>query len=373
MDNSATKSIPADAVPTRLVEAVYATLDDSALWGEALRQICEHMGTTWAGIATFRGGDSPDPTTAFVHWGALGDAGADSIAWPFPEQRVGLAQLQLGVVQRIEDVHDRAGKPRGSQRGAVVRLFDDEKARVVFATLRPSEHGPVDDQAVASLSELSGHLRIACTVHEHSQRRAAEQDLLASVFSDSSLGYIVLDQTGAVVKVNQHAHEILRAGTLLALREERLCATSADDDARLQRVLGQFLSIWDDGASGEVVVLGQQHGRTSAAAASLRLVIMSTRPGPTQLPAPEAPVAVVYLLNPAAPLRVDHSLLKRLYGLSDTEATVAVRLAHGLSVAEISEALDVSHHTTRTHLKNLFAKTNTTQQSALVSLVLAAS
>lgn len=63
-------------------------------------------------------------------------------------------------------------------------------------------------------------------------------------------------------------------------------------------------------------------------------------------------------------------LLHDLYGLTAAQAAVAERLAAGASVEEVAEMLDISRHTARSHLRQIFAKTGTARQSQLISLLL---
>ena len=62
--------------------------------------------------------------------------------------------------------------------------------------------------------------------------------------------------------------------------------------------------------------------------------------------------------------------LMALYSLTRLEARLAVRLAQGLSLENISEELRLSIHTVRAYLKQIFAKTSVHRQSALVRLLM---
>ena len=64
------------------------------------------------------------------------------------------------------------------------------------------------------------------------------------------------------------------------------------------------------------------------------------------------------------------ALLRRLYGLTNTEAEVAVRIGRGAGLKHVSEELVVSSETVRTHLQHVFDKTNTHRQAELVGLLL---
>jgi DNA-binding CsgD family transcriptional regulator len=58
------------------------------------------------------------------------------------------------------------------------------------------------------------------------------------------------------------------------------------------------------------------------------------------------------------------------YGLTFAEASLAMRLVQGESIAEAAAALGITEHTARTHLKRVFAKTGTMRQAELVREVL---
>lgn len=62
--------------------------------------------------------------------------------------------------------------------------------------------------------------------------------------------------------------------------------------------------------------------------------------------------------------------LQRDLGLTHTEARVTARLAAGLSVKEIADALGIRVSTVRSHLKSAYAKTGSHGQTDLIRLVL---
>lgn len=63
------------------------------------------------------------------------------------------------------------------------------------------------------------------------------------------------------------------------------------------------------------------------------------------------------------------ALLRKLHGLTETEAAIATDLANGLSLDEISAARSVRISTVRWHLKSIFSKTGVARQSELARLL----
>ncbi|MGA2388623.1 MAG: helix-turn-helix transcriptional regulator, partial [Candidatus Sulfotelmatobacter sp.] len=67
-------------------------------------------------------------------------------------------------------------------------------------------------------------------------------------------------------------------------------------------------------------------------------------------------------------LEVDEPVLCKLYGLTRGEAGLAAHLLKGKSIEEAAEALFISPHTARTHLKRIFMKTDTHRHELVVRM-----
>lgn len=79
--------------------------------------------------------------------------------------------------------------------------------------------------------------------------------------------------------------------------------------------------------------------------------------------------AALYVVDPLPPSLPDGDLLRRMYRFSPAETRVVVEMLQGHSVEGTAEALSLSIHTVRAHLKNLFAKTGVRRQSDLLQLI----
>lgn len=87
----------------------------------------------------------------------------------------------------------------------------------------------------------------------------------------------------------------------------------------------------------------------------------------------EEPVAVVMLADPEKRAQVPQQVLASLFGLTPTEARLALALAEGLRSEEIAERMSTSPTTVAFHLRNLFQKTDTHRQAERIALVLSGS
>jgi DNA-binding CsgD family transcriptional regulator len=63
-------------------------------------------------------------------------------------------------------------------------------------------------------------------------------------------------------------------------------------------------------------------------------------------------------------------LIRRLFGLTNAEADVALRVMRGDGLNPISAELALSRATVNTHLQHIFDKTDTHRQAELVRLLL---
>jgi DNA-binding CsgD family transcriptional regulator len=84
-----------------------------------------------------------------------------------------------------------------------------------------------------------------------------------------------------------------------------------------------------------------------------------------------SPTALVLIVDPEKEPEPELQALRRLYGLTSTEAEIALRVLDGAGLGPIAEELSVSLATVRTHLQHVFDKTHTHRQAELVRLLLA--
>jgi len=82
----------------------------------------------------------------------------------------------------------------------------------------------------------------------------------------------------------------------------------------------------------------------------------------------DSEAAVVMLIDPPPIAGGTLIALQRLFGLTPAEARVLALLLDDCRPSEIAEELGISITTVRTHLKSLFAKTETRRQSELIAL-----
>jgi DNA-binding CsgD family transcriptional regulator len=78
------------------------------------------------------------------------------------------------------------------------------------------------------------------------------------------------------------------------------------------------------------------------------------------------PTALVLIIDPEHESEPPAALLRRLYGLTKSEADVALCIVRGADPKQIAEELSISAATVRTHLKHVFEKTDTHRQAELV-------
>lgn len=166
-------------------------------------------------------------------------------------------------------------------------------------------------------------------------------------------GGFLLDLCGRVLSLNIMALSCLGDG--LVLGNEFLSATDRDTDRKLQYLVSATLS--PSGMTPPTPVAVQRCSR-------LPLVIRTFR---LSAPVAGAPSAAVLLLtlDPEQWPEPPREILMQTFGLTRAEADVAIGVASGKNLAEIAAERAVKIGTVRTHLKTVFAKTNTHSQADL--------
>ncbi|WP_343587054.1 helix-turn-helix transcriptional regulator [Herbaspirillum sp.] len=80
--------------------------------------------------------------------------------------------------------------------------------------------------------------------------------------------------------------------------------------------------------------------------------------------------AIVFITDDANKIAIDPAVLQQAYGLTLTEARVAVALLDHESAREVADTLGVSPNTIRTHIKNIYSKLGVDTRARFVKLLL---
>lgn len=84
----------------------------------------------------------------------------------------------------------------------------------------------------------------------------------------------------------------------------------------------------------------------------------------------QSPRAALFVVDPAAPVRIDTHGLGAAYGLTPREASIAALLSRGADLVQAARALGIGVSSAREYLKRALDKTGTRRQANLVRLVL---
>lgn len=212
---------------------------------------------------------------------------------------------------------------------------------------------------------LSPHVCRALAISDALDIRALRSEMLERTLDGLVAGVFLTTRDGRVVYMNDAAERQIKAGHSMRLVSNRLAPTDPAARAALLKAI--------DEASRENVDAGMREHSLSIPApdgagyvATLLPVDRGERRG---VLAPFAASVAVFVKDPVEVPLMPGEAFARLYKLTGGELRVVLALAEGLGGKEAAEMLGISEPTVRSHLQRIFAKTDTTRQAELLSLL----
>lgn len=236
--------------------------------------------------------------------------------------------------------------------GITFRSLDHQY--VLSLSRRPGQE-PFSEDDRKLFERLTGHLSRALSAAELLSNAAGKGGL--QLLQAMGSGGVLVDARGRVVAFNARAEQLLGDG--LSVVGDRLVARAPDSNRALQALVTATLR---HGPQAEGAIVIRRPLR--------RPILLDALPIPSELGAPflfgRALLVLVDLeARPVPPA----ATLRNAYGFTAREAALALQLAEGQSLAEAADSLGIGRETARSHLKSLFAKTDTNRQSELLALI----
>ena len=356
----------------RTVTAIHDSALEPSAWGLALGLVGELLNSNGVVVAlddkrrgfttSFEANTPPgarqayltefheiDPVIAFVRRAPAKRAYSDDMT------------IERAVLQRTRFHADFAERFDYAQ---CIQAFThrSDTASGFFVAARPGRYEPFGESERRLLERLIPHFEQALRVRSMVHRADFERESAFAALDHIKEGVLLVDETLRIRFANAEARRLLRRGAGLREVHSTLSAQRLSDQSRLHKAVGRAASGDLDHATASFAVsrappLRPLFLRVAPVSASLADRISDFDPG-----------ALVFIGDPDA-AQIDPALVVAMLGLTPAEAQVASLLATGLDIAGLTVRLHISQATVRSHLKSIFAKTETGQQSQLVALI----
>jgi DNA-binding CsgD family transcriptional regulator len=236
-----------------------------------------------------------------------------------------------------------------------------ESMHCLFA-LREASQAPFSSSHKALLKSFLPELRSASeVVVDMASLRQLTAILLDLV--DEIPGFaVIVDEAARPMLLNAAAKAFLERMHGLAVVNGVLVCGSPRDTCRLHEAISAVLRRADRHRSGESVVIGRE-----ACDAPIALQVAALQhPGVDAEGRPTA-LAAVFGASVAHSDALEGCL--RFYGMTPAEIRLAAMIVDGRQLLEVARELHITWNTARTHMKRIYAKTETHSQVALVRLL----
>lgn len=241
---------------------------------------------------------------------------------------------------------------------AGIKIETDTEVRCLTLQ-RSAAHGPFSDGELKKLASLSTSLTGSAALAYALNFARAEAALAA--FEVSETAVFLVDGKAEVVLTNPSAERLI--GVDLKLTAGRLATSSRESSAALDRALSALLiDPVPRGAMPPVTIKRTVEGKRPLLACAMRLPKVTA----DVFGAARAAVVIMDLERRPAP---PEAVLRSTFDLTPTQARLANLIAAGHSLEDAAEALGLSRETSRSHLKAVFAKTDTHRQAELTAML----
>jgi DNA-binding NarL/FixJ family response regulator len=349
------------------VALIYDAAVDPSLWPRVLERLIERVGGSHGSIALERSGGGGDGVIARMDPAVLAQYlpqchVSDPLKFA-PGTQAGQFLTDRQMAPREDLVASRYFReflrPVGINSLVTAVLWRGGDHKCCINLTRSARLDEFDARDLQPMRELAPHLVRAMGV----SRRLADASV-ASRGADAALdrlphGVIVLDRHCRMKFINREAETILAADDGLAITVRGLAGARQADTERLATAIARAAA-----GFGSELRIERKSGRRPL------VVLVAPFRLETDWLAATPPMVIMTVTDAERNPLTSETRLTRLYGLTPTEAAIALRLTSGLELAAIARERRISLRTARVHLSQIFAKTGAGRQADLVRLLL---
>ena len=310
------------------------------------------------------------PTDSVSHFRTRFDGPADNIAFRHIPH---LPKFEPIMVKSLmtESQYDRhpmireLSRPWGIHDETMSSLQRGPREASFCVFLRHPEHDEFDQQTLSTIKVLNRHLAQSVSLQSRLDRLDAALIGSANALDLIDFGIVLFDSQNNPSFVNAYARRIFSAGDGLEIDSKGIRIYDRIAAAEFDRL---FKPIYAQNISKAMVIGGVLRANRPSREKpySLMIVPLEIR----TLAGLCGASAAVFLFDPTAEKANAISLLATSYGFTPAETALAFGLVTGETLDGFASARGISRNTAKSQLHSMFAKTDTSRQAELVSLLL---
>ncbi len=256
-------------------------------------------------------------------------------------------------------------RPQGLLDAAFSNLAKSATSSVVFTIIRREHDGMIDEEMLGNIRLIMPHIRRAALIGKLIDLKTMELASMADSMDGIEAAMFIVDAAAHIAHANASGRAMLANGQLLCSKDGKLAANDADTERALRNVSAAASS--GDiavGTKGVAVPLTARDGERYVAH-----VLPLTSGARRQAGIAYAATAAVFVTKAVLNLSSPTETIAKLYKLTPSEVRILLAVIRIGDLPSVADALGISKETVRTHLSNVFSKTNTHRQADLVKLV----
>ena len=373
------RSTAGDATLLRIVQHIYQTVESPGEWPAVLEEISDLLR---GGVAALLYHDlrshigglnesvrlSPEAIDVYQqHFHALDPWGKGTASQGLGKTGAvlnGDQLIALADLRRTEYYADYAS-PHDLVRILAGVVIADGPVLSVISILRAENGKPFGSEEHQRLLALMGHLKCVLDIRRKVEGLQLLQAASSHALDQLATGVVLVDASGRILFANAAAERTLRSREGLTVEGGRLAALLAADTTALRGLIAAAVRT----TAGESLRPGGAVTVSRPESERPLSVLVTAVPAGAGYGNLGHPAAAVLISNPDHPQLPDPDVLRLVFRLTGSECRLATAICSGMSLAEAAASLRITRDTAKTYLKHVFAKTGTSRQSELVSVI----
>ena len=280
-----------------------------------------------------------------------------------PIDRAVVASRDLGLERlRATRFYREWLAPRGDSDAVGFTVTREGGALGHWVLITQEDRGPIQDDEAAGLELVAPHVRRALEISNTLGMQQLAADTFRGALDRLEAAVLIVEEGRRIVYANPRGASMLALCDVVMLRGGRIAGASGDAERALRSALGE---------NGGRPHAGALEARVTGAGGSERLMFSVTldllQDNPFASPGRST---LLVLRAPREDMSNPITIAARIFRLTPTQVQVLTFLAQGHAPDDIADLIGVSVKTVRSHLAELFRRTQTTRQAELVARTL---